>query len=140
MKLLATTVLTVGLLSGVSFWLLGAPPPPAEKPRGEKPQAVQPRDAKKPAEPIKEEHGAVEITGSVLGPDGKPRDTIGSGRYLDKLERRGDEWRITRRIVITDWFRDYPDSGDWEVGPLGMKVPPGGRHPDDLSYSFLTLR
>ena len=76
----------------------------------------------------------------IPGPDRKPRDTIGSGRYLDKLERRGDEWRITRRIVITDWFRDYPDSGDWEVGPLGMKVPPGGRHPDDLSYSFLTLR
>lgn len=73
-------------------------------------------------------------------PNGKPRDTIASGRYLDKFERRGDEWRITQRRLIIDWFRDYPDSGDWEVGPLGMKVPPGGRRPDDPSYSFLTLR
>lgn len=76
----------------------------------------------------------------IRGADGKPRDTIGSGRYLDVFERRGDEWRIARRMVVTDWFRDYPDSGDWEVGPFGMKVPPGGRHPDDFSYSFLGLR
>ncbi|HTZ71803.1 MAG TPA: nuclear transport factor 2 family protein [Acetobacteraceae bacterium] len=68
------------------------------------------------------------------------RDTIGSGRYLDIFERRGDEWRIARRTVVTDWFRDYPDSADWARGPFGMKVPPGGRHPDDESYALLTLR
>jgi hypothetical protein len=76
----------------------------------------------------------------VPGPDGAPRDIIGSGRYLDKLERRGDEWRIAQRIVVTDWFREYPDSADWAVGPFGMKVDPGGRRPDDLSYSFLGFR
>jgi hypothetical protein len=71
--------------------------------------------------------------------DAGPRDTIGSGRYLDKFERRGDEWRIAERLVVTDWFRDYPDSGDWEKGPFGMPVPPGGRSPDDASYSVLNL-
>jgi hypothetical protein len=29
-----------------------------------------------------------------------------------------------------------PDSADWEIGPFGMKVPPGGRYPDDPSYGF----
>ncbi|MBW8783629.1 MAG: nuclear transport factor 2 family protein [Novosphingobium sp.] len=74
------------------------------------------------------------------GADGLPRDTIGSGRYLDRFERRDDEWRIAERIVVTDWFREYPDSADWEQGPFGMKIHPGGRFPDDLSYSFLALR
>jgi hypothetical protein len=74
----------------------------------------------------------------VIGEGGKRQDTIGAGRYLDRFEKRNDEWRIARRVVVTDWFRDYPDSADWEVGPFGMKVPPGGRHPDDLSYSFIS--
>ena len=72
----------------------------------------------------------------IRGENGKRHDCIGSGRYLDRLERRNDEWRIAKRVVVTDWFRDYPDSADWEIGPFGMKVPPGGRYPDDLSYSF----
>lgn len=61
-------------------------------------------------------------------------DTIAGGRYLDRFERRDGEWRIVERNVITDWFRDYPDSADWEKGPFGMCVRPGGRHPDDESY------
>jgi hypothetical protein len=72
----------------------------------------------------------------IPGEDGRPRDTIAGGRYLDRFERRNDEWRIAERIVITDWFRDYPDSADWEAGPFGMKIPPGGRYPDDQSYAF----
>jgi hypothetical protein len=35
------------------------------------------------------------------------RDTISSGRFLDRFERRGDEWRIPRRLVVVDWFREY---------------------------------
>jgi hypothetical protein len=70
----------------------------------------------------------------------EPRDCIGSGRYLDKFERRGDEWRIAERLVVTDWFRDYPDSADWVAGPFGMKVEPGGRFPKDDSYGWLGLR
>lgn len=67
------------------------------------------------------------------------RDAIGSGRYLDLFERRHDEWRIKTRKVMVDWFRDYPDSADWEAGPFGMKIKPGGRYPDDDSYTMLKL-
>jgi hypothetical protein len=68
--------------------------------------------------------------------DGVMRDTLAAGRYLDKFERRGDEWRIANRIVMTDWFRPYPDSADWTNGPFGMgDVPRGKLKPDDESYT-----
>ena len=72
-------------------------------------------------------------------PDGK-RDAIGAGRYLDIFAKRGDEWRIAKRTVVTDWFREYPDSADWTNGPLGMPGPAGARMPEDLSYSFVELK
>jgi hypothetical protein len=76
----------------------------------------------------------------IAMPDGRNVDVIGSGRYLDRFERRGDEWRIAERLVMTDWFREYPDSADWRKGLLGQRVDCGGRYPDDPSYSLLELR
>ncbi len=72
-------------------------------------------------------------------PDGGKSDVIGSGRYLDNFERRGDEWRIIWRMVVTDWFRQYPDSADWSQGMLGIMIDPGGRYPGDDSYRLLNL-
>lgn len=66
-------------------------------------------------------------------------DGVSSGRYIDRFERRNGEWRILRRQVVVDWFRDYPDSGDWEIGPMGQKLKPGGRHPTDVSYKLAKL-
>lgn len=66
--------------------------------------------------------------------DGVKQDVIGAGRYLDRFEMRGDEWRIAERLVMTDWFRHYPDSADWDAGLLGMQCPMGSRRPDDPSY------
>ncbi|MDE8654543.1 nuclear transport factor 2 family protein [Novosphingobium album (ex Liu et al. 2023)] len=68
-------------------------------------------------------------------PDGGKSDVIGAGRYIDGFEKRGEEWRIARRHVITDWFRQYPDSADWSRGMLGIMIAPGGRFPDDESYT-----
>jgi hypothetical protein len=75
----------------------------------------------------------------VRGPDGQPRDSVGAGRYVDKFEKRDDEWRIIKRLVVTDWFREYTDSADWSKGFMGMMIDPGARHPDDASYSLLKL-
>ena len=71
-------------------------------------------------------------------PDGKS-DVLGAGRYVDRFEKRGEEWRIIERVVVTDWFRQYPDSADWSQGMLGMMVDPGGRCPDDDSYKRISL-
>jgi ketosteroid isomerase-like protein len=75
----------------------------------------------------------------IRGEDGVPRDYIGAGRYLDRFERRQDEWRIARRRVMTDWFREFDDSADWPKGFLGMRIEPGGLCPDDPSYQLLDL-
>lgn len=72
-------------------------------------------------------------------PDGGKADVIGAGRYVDQFEKRGDEWRIKERMVVTDWFRQYPDSADWSKGLLGIPVEPGGRRPNDDSYKLIKL-
>jgi ketosteroid isomerase-like protein len=75
----------------------------------------------------------------IRGEDKVPRDAVGAGRYLDRFEKRNDEWRIVKRIVMTDWFRQYDDSADWAKGFMGMMIDPGRRHPDDLSYTGYRL-
>lgn len=65
---------------------------------------------------------------------GGPKDSFAGGRYLDRMQRRGDEWRIAERTVVVDWFRDMPDSADWSKGYMGSPATPGGRKPTDVSY------
>ena len=71
---------------------------------------------------------------------GEPYDVVISGRYVDRFEKRDDEWRIGRRIVVVDWFREYPDSADWSKGLMGMMIEPGGIIPDDVSYRLFETR
>jgi hypothetical protein len=71
---------------------------------------------------------------------GAKRDVIASARYLDKFERRNDEWRILAREIAIDWYREYPDTLDWQVGPFGFgDVDRGRQMPVDKSYSWLAL-
>lgn len=53
--------------------------------------------------------------------DGVQRDVLIGGRYHDSFARRKGEWRISGRKVVFDWFRLYPDSGDWKEGIFGIK-------------------
>lgn len=73
---------------------------------------------------------------SVPDEAGNRHDHVAAGRYLDVFEKRNDEWRILKRFVVTDWFRDYPDTADWEVGPFGMQVERGDQKPNDKSFRF----
>ena len=70
---------------------------------------------------------------------GARRDVFAAGRYIDQFEKRDDEWRILKRFVTVDWFRDNPDGADWVAGPFGMgdKVTRGDLAPDDISYRLL---
>jgi hypothetical protein len=38
------------------------------------------------------------------------------GRYLDELEKRDDEWRISKRTYILDWAHQFPNSLDAATG------------------------
>jgi hypothetical protein len=66
--------------------------------------------------------------------DGKPAaDWIVNVRYVDRLEKRDDEWKIADRIVVYDSERTIPVStesaplGDWNYGR---------RDRDDPSYEY----
>lgn len=65
---------------------------------------------------------------------GAAQDIVTAGRYLDAMTRRDGEWRIERRQVLIDWFREYADSADWERGVFGGPCSMGGRQPEDASY------
>jgi hypothetical protein len=64
-------------------------------------------------------------------------DLIVGGRYVDRFEKRDDEWRVASRVVIIDWFREYPDSGEFAAKPLGLDIKPGLRKPADRSYDLM---
>lgn len=51
---------------------------------------------------------------------GEERDVVIGGRYLDRMEKRGQEWRIAQRTMLYDWTRDFGRSVDWSQGLLGM--------------------
>lgn len=52
--------------------------------------------------------------------DGQQRDVVIGGRYLDRMQKRGREWRIAHRVMINDWLTDLGRSVDWSQGLLGM--------------------
>ena len=68
----------------------------------------------------------------------EPYDAVLGGRYLDRMEKRGGEWRIADRIAIYDWAREYPDSADWtSKDVLGLGLTLQSNREGDPSYRIL---
>ena len=64
-------------------------------------------------------------------------DLIICGRYLDRFAKRDDEWRISEKTILFDWYREYPDAGGAKPGPMGTKVTLKGEPaPNDRSYAL----
>jgi hypothetical protein len=61
---------------------------------------------------------------------GPERDFIAYGRYVDRVERRGGEWRIARRTMLLDFTRTLPVADG--ALPLGPRR--GARDGGDFSY------
>jgi hypothetical protein len=67
------------------------------------------------------------------------RDTVIGGRYLDRFEKRGGEWRIAQRTMLYDWFQDWGRSIDWAQGVMGLPFSAehfSGRAVGDYSEAF----
>lgn len=47
------------------------------------------------------------------------RDTCIGGRYLDRFEKRGGDWRIADRVMLYDWEQDWGAAADWSKGVMG---------------------
>jgi hypothetical protein len=63
--------------------------------------------------------------------DGEVVEMTVGGRYLDRFERRGDEWRIIDRLYVMDWNRNGPSTAEWESGIYALLRARGARHPED---------
>ena len=72
------------------------------------------------------------------GEDGKRTDLIVGARYLDRFEKRNDEWRIIHRVVVQEWYRHFPDTGVWGEGLFGGAQRLGSRGESDPSYAVLS--
>lgn len=66
-------------------------------------------------------------------------ETFLCGRYLDRFERRGGEWRIADRTVVYDWIeeRTRPELAQDNATLFAKRQPTGGRAPGDPVYAFL---
>jgi hypothetical protein len=68
--------------------------------------------------------------------DGTVNDITMYGRYLDRMEKRGEEWRIAERKVQMDWWRIWDDSADWDRGLFGKRFDVGKRREADPSSAL----
>lgn len=64
------------------------------------------------------------------GPDGL-QDRIVAGRYLDRFERRGGEWRILDRLYVLDWNQNSRSTAQWDTGLYASLRTRGARSPED---------
>ncbi|WP_322095205.1 nuclear transport factor 2 family protein [Paraburkholderia bannensis] len=65
----------------------------------------------------------------------KPMEVVLYGRYIDRFEKRGDEWKVAARIVVYDWSRATPIEATSEIQMFGTtRRPLGSRYPADTLY------
>lgn len=60
-----------------------------------------------------------------------------AGRYVDRFEKRGAEWRVADRLVVFDWVEERPAPEKGEAERFAHRQPIGGRWPDDPVYDLL---
>jgi hypothetical protein len=61
------------------------------------------------------------------------------GRYLDRFEQRGGEWRVADRTVVYDWIeeRTRAELAQEDARLFGRRQPTGTRGPGDPLHAFL---
>lgn len=64
-------------------------------------------------------------------------ESLQGGRYLDRFNRRGEEWRILERTYVMDWNMNGPSTAQWEGRLYGRLSLRGGRWPDDPAYALI---
>jgi hypothetical protein len=70
-------------------------------------------------------------------PDGDGRlERVVGGRYLDRHERRGDEWRIIHRTLAIDWYNERPGNSVWESGRYANLPHRAAPKPHDPLYKL----
>lgn len=68
--------------------------------------------------------------------DAPATEMIVGGRYLDRMERRGDEWRIAHRLYVMDWNSNAASSMILDKGLFARLKTRGARFPDDPADAY----
>lgn len=42
------------------------------------------------------------------------QDMFLGGRYVDRLEKRGEQWKFIQRVAVYDWYRKTGESHSWK--------------------------
>ena len=58
------------------------------------------------------------------------------GRYVDRMQKRGNVWKIIHRQVVMDWNQNVDTTSVWE-GPTFSGLARGARAPDDPINALL---
>jgi hypothetical protein len=66
---------------------------------------------------------------TTLLPRGSAEATLGTARYIDRMERRNGEWRIAHREAVMDFMVTLP------TAPMHANVLAGSRDRNDRSYA-----
>lgn len=73
------------------------------------------------------------LTSSIADRDGDgPKGSLIGGRYLDEFEKRGDEWRISKRTYLLEWRATFEDGCQEMIDggfPLNMLAGANANHP-----------
>ncbi len=67
--------------------------------------------------------------------DGIPHVFFYGGRYVDRLEKRGREWKIAHRQVVMDWNHNEISTAIWDEGMFKTLTLRGERGPRDPVFS-----
>ena len=59
------------------------------------------------------------------------------GRYLDRLEKRDDVWKISFKQIVMTWHQDAKTSEDYEKNASLNAVARATHDADDPSFDFL---
>jgi hypothetical protein len=78
------------------------------------------------------EHYTISSHRIAADAEGPERDFIAHGRYIDRMEKRGGEWRIAKRKMLLDYTRLDPVP----PAPPGFGTPTGARDRSDPSYAW----
>lgn len=65
------------------------------------------------------------------------RELVVLARYVGRVERRHEGWRIVRHGEIVDWGEERALDPAWSQGPAAAMLPRGRRDRDDGSYAAI---
>jgi ketosteroid isomerase-like protein len=70
--------------------------------------------------------------------EGVPHVFLYGGRYVDRLEKRGKEWKIAHRQVVMDWNQNEPSTAIWDEGMFKTLTLRGTRGHEDPVFKNVT--